>query len=172
MSQDRFAKICDLNIISGCIWIDGLLCLWRKFSAAGRVQRWSLLSCWYLSPSAKAQDRNVLRILKTIPKVRFSPQCWWTGGKTGSCYSNTGQAGNFLLILFSSVEINFSPYQCRHNYPQRQPLAFWGRFLQILRLLFIIIMAGLVKLIIIVLILTAGNIFQDFQYVPDSRHLL
>ena len=84
---------------AGSIRVNGLLCLWRKFSAAGRVQRGSLLSCWYLPPSAKAQDRNVLRILKTIPKVRFSPQCWWTGGKTGSCYSNTGQAGNFLLIL-------------------------------------------------------------------------
>ena len=96
---------------AGSIRVNGLLCLWRKFSTAGRVQRRSLLSCWYLPPKAH-QPRLKIEMsseLKTIPKVRFSPQCWWTGGKTGSCYSNTGQAGNFVVDSLSSVEINFSP---------------------------------------------------------------
>ena len=36
---------------AGSIRVNGLLCLWRKFSATGWVQWRRLLSCWYLSSS-------------------------------------------------------------------------------------------------------------------------
>ena len=81
---------------TGCVRVDGLLCLGHKIFIFGWMQWRRFLSCWYLHSLSilflLAINLRSFEAWFTL-KVPFSPQCSWTGRLTVLSLSNTGQAG-------------------------------------------------------------------------------